>query len=298
MYFYNLFGVSVSCPFRLEFVSSISGRNNCDIVALLGSTPSALHPSTANVKYCYSDDGLTIGFPKIGSYFVQNGNKIVVSPLDIDKIHECGLPLTGIVMAMALEQRGSFVLHASGINIGNKAVLFLGDKYFGKSTISAFMHFHVGCPLITDDIAVLNLSNGTFCLQVGLQSFKLWPDSLDYLKKKPSQLAKVHQLFEKRILPVETSDQLTAVELSAIFVLGKGEQIEITRLSQSESCLTLLKFRSGSFFTRGMPPFLRESNFKQSAKIAASIPVYKLNRPEDLLLLPETCARILDGHFL
>ena len=65
----------------------------------------------------------------------------------------------GALMAFLLALRRRYVLHASAVEAGGGAVAVVGGSRFGKSTVAALLCAS-GCPLVTDDVLRIDLSDG------------------------------------------------------------------------------------------------------------------------------------------
>ncbi len=57
----------------------------------------------------------------------------------------------GTLVALLLQLRGSLVLHASGVELGDTVIAFLGHSGMGKSTLAALM-CTAGARVVTDDV--------------------------------------------------------------------------------------------------------------------------------------------------
>jgi ATP-dependent phosphoenolpyruvate carboxykinase len=79
----------------------------------------------------------------------------------------------GGVLFSVLYQRGLFVLHASGVNIGGNVVAFLGLKGQGKSTMAATLYGR-GHSLVSDDMLAIQIDgdNGPMAIP-GFPNFKI-----------------------------------------------------------------------------------------------------------------------------
>lgn len=79
----------------------------------------------------------------------------------------------GLMLALAI--RGVFCMHASGVMLGDAAVLFLGDSTAGKSTLARLLPDDSGRLLrITDDISpLIQGEDGRFCLLPDFPQLKL-----------------------------------------------------------------------------------------------------------------------------
>ena len=68
------------------------------------------------------------------------------------------------------------MLHAVGLQIRRKAVLFVAPSGGGKSTLAASF-LNEGHPLVCEDIAVIRQERKGFLLEPGSPQIRLWPPS-------------------------------------------------------------------------------------------------------------------------
>ena len=88
--------------------------------------------------------------------------------------------LLGPVFGFILRLRGFTALHASAAVINGYAVAFVGSGGAGKSTIVAALA-RAGHRVLSDDIAVLEETSGTFRVKPAYPQIRLWPDSVSVL---------------------------------------------------------------------------------------------------------------------
>jgi hypothetical protein len=88
--------------------------------------------------------------------------------------------LLGPVFGFILRIRGFTALHASAAVINGHAVAFVGGGGAGKSTIVAALA-RAGHRVLSDDIAVLEETSGTFRIKPSYPQIRLWPDSVSIL---------------------------------------------------------------------------------------------------------------------
>lgn len=89
--------------------------------------------------------------PIHGSYLVRRGREIILAPKFVDCIMETER-LLELVFVFLWLQRGALCLHASGVSIDGRAVLFTGDCGSGKSTVSAALACR-GHDKLADDLS-------------------------------------------------------------------------------------------------------------------------------------------------
>lgn len=88
--------------------------------------------------------------------------------------------LLGPVFGFILRLRGFTALHASVAVINGYAVAFVGGGGAGKSTIVAALA-RAGHKVLSDDIAVLEETSGTFRIKPAYPQIRLWPESVTIL---------------------------------------------------------------------------------------------------------------------
>ncbi len=160
-------------------------------------------------------------FPEVGAFLVT-ADKIVAEP-------EVGLDdavlrsfLLGPAVGTLLHLRGHLVLHASAVRFGERAVAFLGDSEFGKSTVAAAC-WTAGHSLVADDVTMVELpEGGGASLVPAFPRMKGWPESLRALGLDPDTFPKVHPELDKRDVRAAEGFEGAQVPLAAMYVLQEG----------------------------------------------------------------------------
>jgi hypothetical protein len=113
--------------------------------------PSPTFPSDPPVLHCLASDS----FKKAQVFFPQGTDS------SSREIHSRSYPLDEVLARHALLQHQSLLLHASGVTIGDRGYLFLGDSGAGKSTIAELLEAELGPGIIhSDDRIVLREREG------------------------------------------------------------------------------------------------------------------------------------------
>jgi hypothetical protein len=202
------------------------------------------------------------------------------------------LPLLGPVLAMLLHQRGLLSLHASAIAVDGSAVVFLGEKGQGKSTIAAGLYAR-GHTLIADDLVAIDVGKyGEATVLPGFPQLKLMPDAAaTALREHPQPTFSIAPGAEKRRLRIEDRFSEAALPLKALFVLFSGPLLGIHPLRSQCSALQLIRH---SFAARFGKSILSGQTACDHLKLCASLlqhtPICQLERPQSLALLPETAS--------
>lgn len=102
--------------------------------------------------FAFAADGLGDFFYRDGNSYEPDATLAVVEPAPEAPAELLEEVLLGPLLALALAQRGVFLLHAGGCEIAGEAFLFLGESGAGKSTLAA----RLGAPRLADDQAAVD----------------------------------------------------------------------------------------------------------------------------------------------
>jgi hypothetical protein len=184
-----------------------------------------------------------LAWREVGAFLVEDGKTIVAdlepgTPDDLAR-----LPLLGAVLAVLLHQRGFLVLHGSAIAIADRAVVFVGGKGAGKSTMAAAL-FARGHRLIADDVVAVDCASaGGPRLLPGYPQLKLSETAvLAVLSERPDALPRIHEWSEKRCRRVGEDGFVSGSPRPArVCKLVRGDACRIMALAPQEALLTLLQ---------------------------------------------------------
>ena len=169
--------------------------------------------------------------------------------------------------------------------------MLLGNKQAGKSTTAAALLQH-GATLLSDDLAALLPHEQGFRVPPGYQHVRLWPAALQTLFGGAREYPQVYSDNEKRYLKLDgnnnTHGQFCAdtMPLAAIYVLGQrlpaASAPMITPLTAQEKLLELIAHTYGDAVVNEQ---LRTHEFKVLSRLAAAVPIRRLERPDNLTAL-------------
>jgi len=231
---------------------------------------------------------------EIGTFLIRDGKEIIIDPLPEADESRLRLFILGAAIGVLLHQRGHFILHASAIAIDGVAVVFTGDKGWGKSTIAATLCKR-GHRLLADDVVALAASESGQQVIPAFPQLKLWLDAVTFLGNHPDDFPPLVPHLDKRDCRLTEEFISTAVPLQHIFVLGRGETVEIQRMPPQEVLLYLMR---NSYITRFGEELLqgdRAAHFLKITQLSQQVAVWRLLRPNNLSQLTET-AQQLEAH--
>jgi len=298
--FFSAYGLTIQSDFFLpELNLELDSSCQPDVVIRTGKLKASnLKPTDSQLLCAIEQDSAYLYWHEAGTVLVRKGREIIVDPIDGVNEQILRILLLGAVFGLLLHQRGLMVLHGNSININGKGVCLLGNRGFGKSTISAGLYF-AGHSIVSDDVTAINLDNSDLaCLIPGYGRLKLWTDSVEALGLKSQDLSLVHPQYEKREYLINESLDATPVPLSCIYILSSSEELAIEFISPTEA---MIKIMQNSYCTRFGEEMYKTlstvEHFQQCSSLVNRSKVFSLKRTNDLNSLPELM-RLIEEHSL
>jgi hypothetical protein len=282
MYRYLAYGLSIASEIELPELRAVPATSGAGIVVrhgIVGERPS--EDSAANAFYLIEPGLACARWSEGGLFRMSEGRELVMEMLpgaDGDLLRTL---LLGPFMAMLLHQRGSLVLHGSGVEVDGGVVAFIGETGRGKSTTAtAFMR--AGHRLVADDLLAISVGSGSGgeppLVAPGPPFLKLWPEAARALGHSPEELPQITPTREKRLMRIEMEKGLAAdaLPLLAIYVLGGESQIPTESIGPQEALLELTRHSYCAPAITG-PAGMKE-HFLQCTAIINRVPIRRLNR--------------------
>jgi len=184
--------------------------------------------------------------------------------------------LLGPVLAFAMRLRGLVPLHASGVAIDGRAVLFAGDPGAGKSTtVAAFAA--LGFPVLSDDVVPVWSTDAGPVAWPGYPRVSLWADAAEALFGDGTPLPAYSETYDKRYLDldgVRLPFQRTPLPVGAVLVLdGDGSAAGVEALGSRDALLALVRHTYGTYL---IDMALRAREFDVLARLVGAVPVWRL----------------------
>lgn len=250
-------------------------------------------PNVEDREHFVSPDEIVLSYPEVARFRVAGGREIIIDPQPDADDAALRLCLLGPALGALLHQRGLLVLHASAVNIGGGASIFLGNKGWGKSTLAASLNAR-GHGLVADDIVGVEMaSDGVPRVAPGFPQLKLWPQAAEFLGFDVNTLPRLLPDIEKRDSRADGSFQVAALPLRRIYVIDLGDRVEIEPVEPREAMVELVQH---SYLLRFLPATCASvPHFRQCSALVQSLGLYRLKRPAGIQLLPQV-AELLEAH--
>lgn len=219
---------------------------------------------------------------QIGTFAAERGEAIYFDPTPDVEEGLLRLPILGVVFSALLQQRGFTVLHASAVEVGGRAIGFLGDKGAGKSTTAGAFH-RAGHRMITDDVLAVRRRDGDDAYEAvpAFPQLKLWPRAAAHVGIDSDRLSPLHGRVDKRSFSPEEAFPARPIPLTGLYVLGWGPSTYIEPLPQPVGYLHTVANTFTHRFAGGRPEMLAQT-FGLCQQLVQSIPVQRLVREPNL----------------
>lgn len=225
-----------------------------------------------------------------------DGSRIAGSPLSETSWEAFHTYLFGQVLSFALLKKGIEPLHSTSVVINGKAVSFMGDCSYGKSSLGAAF-LHSGHSLLTDDLLVVQEEDHGFTAYPGTPRIKLFPKIARSMLGREIKGVPMNKFTRKLIIPLNGRQFFkAAAPLKVIYVLtppaagSRQERVTIRKLSQRRAFLKLLK---NTFNAVIIEPERLKRQFNMAVRLSANIPIKSLSYPRYLPCLQKVVESIV-----
>ena len=206
-----------------------------------------------------------------------------------------GVLVSGTVLSYLLMLREEIVLHASAVDLGGRAVGFVGSSGMGKSTMATLMCRDGGL-LITDDVLRLNtLDDGSgYGCALGATELRLRSGASALTDDFAADVSHRATADDRHALSVAPATR-EGVPLAALLIPRpnrESPELGLTRLEPAAAALTLVGFPRilGIRDQR-----LLASQLVQMSQVAERVPVFVADVPWGPPFPPDLSARVLSA---
>ena len=204
--------------------------------------------------------------------------------------------LLGQTLSFAMLRRGIEQLHATTVVVDGRAVAFLGNPGYGKSSLGAAF-LDAGYSVLTDDMLVLERDRDHFYGHPGPPRIKMFPAMARRVLRGNISGRRMNHATRKLIIRLagkQLADQ--KVPLRAIYVLNrpsttrKSTRVAIRRMPDRKA---LLKVLTNSFNTVDVEPGRVRRQFTFAAELCRHVPIRRLSYPRKVRLMSQVRDAIL-----
>ena len=231
----------------------------------------------------------------------QDGSWIDCYPQPEASKEDIELWLFGLVLSFLLQGRGIFSIHASAVNCHERAIAFVANNGFGKTTMASFF-LQRGHSLITDDVLPIIEKEGILFAMPVFPAMNLWPQTLAQFGEQSGNFFLKEKNKAKRRYSLEALKVLfcnSEKPLGRIYFLNPSkkdtlDQVRITPVPQAKALLELLAYtRANSMIA--LPD--QKHLLNTYAQLVSQVPVRYLEYPVGFEVLPEVYEAVLQDIF-
>lgn len=299
MYRYLVSGVTVSSDLEIPgLFAGPAGEAPCDVEIRAGAVPETLAGAVRHgPTWALAPGRMLVRVPGIVRFLLTGGATITYAVEAGASEGDAAAFLIGSAFGILLHQRGQVVLHASGVRVDGRAVLFLGASGAGKSTLAAALSQR-GYPLVADDFCAAAIdAAGVPLVWPDGRLPRLWSQAIGQLglAGRPARAVRGRLNKFHVDLPVEGSDE--PLPVAAIYALREARAplrpgIEEPNLVDSAMLLERNAYRPRLVAQMEQRP----RYFQLAAAIGNKARVFQLTRAFDYAALPEVI-RWLERHW-
>ena len=309
---YECSGLTVASDIPLAAPwSAIADPSEADVTVVLGSEVDQPfeRPSTDLIAelvvgdyLCYSicrvGDGYVVRLPWIADFHIDADlRRVVCHPVASKQSEVIPIIIPGTITAFLLSMGGHCVLHGSAVDLGGRALAFVGVSGQGKSTMAAVFCAD-GATLVTDDVLPLEFGEeGTdpvFCLRSGHEI---------RLREKAASLARhfgddaVRITTDERLAVAPSPSPFERLPLSAIVLPAPDCIATIPRSGPGGSVRARRRWPSGgaSGSRAGRAPTTCAGSSSTSVSIVSAVPVFEVSVPWGPPFADDLASRVLAG---
>jgi hypothetical protein len=298
MFHYRLYGedVSSSQPLFRQIKTDVPVRQRVSLT--ITRTESVSKNRLAFFHRIRDEDGrlvssfargtgcLVVRFHRKADFLISlDGSRVQVRVMGEATEDEVQALLLTNVIPLALNQAGHEIIHACAVEISGKAVAFVGQQGFGKSTLSAAL-VKRGYKLLTDDALRISTGDSIVRAYPSFPEIRLEKKNLLRFTTKDQAARFQAALFEKKRMPVKNF-VAQALPLGAVYLINTQKKTEVVRVTPAGPAEAFRGLLENSFRLDLFNPLRMHREMDTLSKIAQTTPAWRLEYPK--------CYEALDG---
>jgi hypothetical protein len=251
-------------------------RPSTDVVAEL------VVEGSVSYTFCRVGGGYLVRFPRVADVAIDGDlARVICHPAIAGRSDVLPIVIPGSVTAFLLSMRGQTVLHGSAVDVGGRALGFVGKSGQGKSTMAA-VFCSVGATLITDDVLPLDFGRSEggvdviSCIRSG-REIRLRPKAVSLADRFAEDSVRITEDARHAVLPM--ASPLEQIPLTVIILPRpdrEHEEVSARKLGAGEAAFALSKYERIEGW-RDREHMMRR--FEDLARVVEVVPVFEVAIP-------------------
>jgi hypothetical protein len=220
---YSAFGLVIDSELPLPELPPAPGDAPADV---------AIRYGVAGQSNLITPEEVNLVIQEVGAYRIRGGTEIWIAPVEATSERNIRLFLLGSALGAIVHQRGLLPLHANAIEIGGRAVAFMGHSGAGKSTMAAWF-LDRGHRVLADDVCVVSSDEAGVIAYPGIPRLRLWREALEHSGRTTDAFELAFDSMDKWNVPTPAASQSGPIPLAHVYLLSKAGESgpQIVRLS-------------------------------------------------------------------
>ncbi|MDN3554786.1 hypothetical protein [Halomonas maura] len=301
-YHYATYGLMMSSQFELPELPSVSCPASMDVSIVAASLSETLEiPHVKEHWLQYAENCCQFSLEGVARYRIEQGCRIQVDRYGQEEQAGQGQAtefrpyLLGTALGALLHQRRWLPLHLSALNTPSGVWGFTGRSGAGKSTLAAWLHYHKGWSLISDDVGVVKPGETLPYLYPGPPRLKLCSDALTHLGLDGPDLVRDMTRADKYQIIKHRGFRRTARPLRHLVVLERTTEDSHVGLSPLQGLEAFQAVMAAIYRPECARIFTGPGRLLDfAADLARSIKVYRYRRPWSLQNMEQGLAPLIE----
>jgi hypothetical protein len=249
-----------------------------------------------NVTLGRTDDGFRLTYSDTGSYDLsKDGRAIVWYRPPVADLINARLDVLGTLLTLALHLNDRLTLHGSAVAFESGVIAFLAPSGFGKSTLAMSLTVS-GARFMSDDAVPVRVEGEAVIASPGVPSPRFREDS--FARFRDALPVPMAQSGGKMSMGEQLTDDLIEARerpLTAVYVLNPvtpdvASQLQRTPMPPMIATVHLLR---NAKLAKLLWAEESERLFTLVSEVARHVPVWSLEVPRDLDLLPSVVEQLI-----
>lgn len=235
---YQAYGLRIRSAFELPGPRAAGRR--ADVTIQRGAFLCDLPAGDADYWFRVVDGQVVVYSAGVAAGLLEEGRAVTVDPAP--GVHGALLQsfLLGPVLAFLLHQRGLLVLHASAVEIGGRAVAFLGPPAAGKSSTAAALYAR-GHAVVADDLVAVQTAGARPAVFPGFPLLRLCRDAWDRYAAREAAWDPSAVDEGKSVWAAGQGFQSERLPLQRLYVLESGDRSAIGPMPPAQAAVALAR---------------------------------------------------------
>lgn len=299
-YNYKAYGLRINSQIEIDEFITVENikKNDIDVYFLYGTMPDNIRKLRLEGKSSfYSKDYVWFEIDNVASYYIKDGNKVIVEPVENVNKQYINIYLVCSCLGFIMLQREKVAIHGSAIKINDKAIIITGNRGAGKSTLTTALRLK-GYKFMSDDVAAISIDDNV-SINPGFPYQKLCQDVMNKMGYDKSKFKGYNCDSNEKysISAIESFENKDTVLTTIIEIkVDDINEVKLIEITGFEKLNNIIKnIYRGEF--SGLMGGRSHKYIKKCAYIAQNINYYQIIRPKGKFTVEEQIA-ILEEKLL